>query len=199
MVLKKDAYERAEKTGFIYDFSIAIKKAGAYQLRIALRDHGTGKLGSANQFVEVPDVKKNRLLLSGVVLENLPVDAWKKRNEGEKSVSSDPLSDTSLREFKRGTVLNYGFSIYNAKLIGTSPKLSYQTRIFRDGKQIFEGAIQPVAAAGSDSKAVDFTGALALGTSMEPGDYVLQVVITDNLAKAPRNTATQFVAFEIVD
>jgi hypothetical protein len=34
---------------------------------------------------------------------------------------------------------------------------------------------------------------------MLPGDYVLQITIIDNLAKAKRNTATQFVQFEIID
>ena len=199
LVLKKEAFEQAEQSGFIYDFSFPIKKAGAYQLRIALRDHGSGKLGSANQFVEVPDMKKNRLLLSGVVLENLTAEAWKKRDAGEKLISSDPLSDTSLREFKKGTILNYGFTIYNAKLAGTAPNLSYQTRVYREGKQIFEGAVQPVVPSTADLKAVGFTGALSLGASMEPGDYVLQVVIIDNLAKSPKNSAAQFVTFEIVE
>jgi hypothetical protein len=34
---------------------------------------------------------------------------------------------------------------------------------------------------------------------MVPGDYVIQVTITDNLRKAKKNTATQFVQFEIVE
>jgi hypothetical protein len=34
---------------------------------------------------------------------------------------------------------------------------------------------------------------------MAPGDYVLQIVIIDNLAKASRNTASQFVQFEIIE
>lgn len=34
--------------------------------------------------------------------------------------------------------------VYNAKPAGTSSNLTYQTRIFRDGKPIFESAVQPV-------------------------------------------------------
>ncbi len=200
MTLQKDAFERAVKTGFVYDFSFPIKKAGAYQLRIALRDHATDKLGSANQFVEVPNLKKGRLVLSGILLENLEYADWKKRDAGQAVAKSDPLADTSLRQFRRGTVLSYGFAIYNARPVGASSNLTYQTRIFRDGKPIFESAIQPVVLMpGSDPKAVDFSGALALGTSMMPGDYVLQITITDNSAKAKNNTATQFVQFEVVE
>ncbi|MEO8042266.1 MAG: VWA domain-containing protein [Acidobacteriota bacterium] len=200
LVLKKEAFERAVKTGFVYDFSFPIKKAGAYQLRIALRDHGTDKLGSANQFVEVPNLKKGRLINSGVVLENLSYADWQKRGKGQAIAETNPLADTSLRRFKRGTVLNYGFTIYNAKgAAGSAPSLSYQTRIFRDGKPIFESAVRPVLSTNSDPKLVDFSAALALGTEMLPGDYVLQIVITDNLAKAKANSSTQFVQFEIIE
>ncbi|MEP7148889.1 MAG: VWA domain-containing protein [Acidobacteriota bacterium] len=200
LILKNEVFEKVLETGFVYDFSLPIKKAGAYQLRVALRDHGSDKLGSANQFVEVPNLKKGRLVLSGILLENLDYADWQKRNAGQVVGRSDPLADTSLRQFKRGTVLTYGFTIYNAKTTGTAPNLSYQTRVFRDGKPIFESSKQPIAnSSGRDAKAVNLTAALALGTEMEPGDYVLQIAITDNLAKPKENTATQFVQFEIID
>lgn len=198
VVLKKEAFDNVQKKGFVYDFSFPIKKSGAYQLRIALRDQGSDRLGSANQFVEVPNLKKGRLVLSGVVLDNLNYADWQKRDAGQ-AIESSPLLDTALRQFKRGTVLTYGFGIYNAKVVGAAPNLSYQTRVFRDGKPIFESAVQPVQPNAGDEKAVSFSGALALGSTMVPGDYVLQIVITDNLAKLKRNTATQFVQFELVD
>ncbi len=200
LILKNEVFEKMLKTGFVYDFSIPIKKAGAYQLRVALRDHGSDKLGSANQFVEVPNLKKGRLVLSGILLENLDYADWQKRNAGQLVGRSDPLGDTSLRQFKRGTVLSYGFTIYNAKIAGNAPNLSYQTRIFREGQPIFESSTQPVPSSSNrDAKGVNLTAALALGTEMEPGDYVLQIAITDNLSKPKENTATQFVQFEIID
>lgn len=42
-----------------------VKKPGAYQLRVALRDVASGRIGSAWQFVEVPDMSQGRLALSG--------------------------------------------------------------------------------------------------------------------------------------
>lgn len=205
MNLKKDVYERFLKSGFVYDFSFPIKKPGAYQFRVALRDHGSEKVGSANQFVEVPNLKKNRLTLSGVVLENIPFSLWEKRNakvagSDAPYEESNPLNDTSLRQFKRGTVLNYGFTIFNAKTAaGAQPNLTSQIRLFLDGKPIFEGQSQPLSTAGQqDPKAMSFAASLSLGTSMKAGEYVLQIVITDNLAKEKRKTVNQFVQFEIV-
>jgi hypothetical protein len=200
LTVKKESFARVLSKGFVYDFSFPVKKPGAYQLRVALRDHGSDKLGSANQFVEVPNLKKGRLVLSGVMLENLPYTDWQKREAGQQITGSNPLSDTSLRQFRRGSVVNYGFAIYNSKAVGSASNLSYQTRIFRDGKQIFEGAVQPVVPGTSeDPKTVAFNGALGLGSNMVPGDYVLQVTIIDNSAKQGRNTTTQFVIFEIIE
>lgn len=200
--MKKDVYERITKTGLVYDFSFPIKKPGAYQLRVALRDHGSDKLGSANQFVEVPNVKKNRLVLSGVALENVSFSEWKNRVEGKPSqAETTVLTDTSLRQFKRGSILVYGITAYNPKRNpqGTA-NLTYQTRLFRDGKPIYEGEAKPIPDDGKDdSKAVGFSSALQLGTVMEPGDYVLQITIIDSLAKEKRKTASQFVQFEVLE
>ena len=199
MSLKKDVYDRFMKSGFVYDFSFPIKKAGAYQLRVAMRDHGSGKVGSANQFVEVPNLKKNRLTLSGIGLENISFDNWNKRNSGiaVNDIESNPLIDTSLRQFKRGTVLNYGFTIFNTK---APANLTSQIKLFLDGKPIFEGNPQPVPTAGqTNPKAINYAASLNLGTVMKAGEYVLQIIITDNLAKEKRKTVSQFVQFEIVE
>jgi VWFA-related protein len=204
LTVTKDAHEKTLKSGFVYDFTFPIKKPGAYQLRVALRDQGSGKVGSANQFVEVPDIKKNRITLSGVVLENISYDLWQKREAAGSSSAvgeSAPLSDTSLRQFKRGTVINYGFTIFNAKSITGRPvNLTSQLTLFFEGKPIFVGKPQPISPrAGADTKAIPHASSLSLATKMALGEYVLQIVITDNLAKEKRKTVTQFVQFEIVE
>jgi VWFA-related protein len=201
VVLTKEAYERAMKQGLVYEFSFPVKLPGAYQLRVALHDHGSDKIGSANQFIEVPNLKKERLVLSGVILDNIPYEEYQRQSAGQPPSPgmSDSLGATSLRQFKRGTVLSYGFNIYNAKIIGTSPNLTFQTRIFRDGKPVFVSNPEPAVPAGVQNGTVAFSAALALGTSMVPGEYVLQIVITDNGARTNRNTATQYVQFEVIE
>ena len=42
---------------------------GVQQVRVVLRDPETELSGSASQFIEVPDVAKGRLALSGIVLQ----------------------------------------------------------------------------------------------------------------------------------
>lgn len=201
ITLEKRVYERFAKTGLVIDFTFPIKKPGAYQLRVAIRDPSSDTIGSANQFIEVPNLKKERLVLSGVVLENIGFDDWNLRKAGKPTTSNlDPMVDTSLRQFKRGTVLNYGFAVYNSKPGSVEGGgLSLLVRLYRDGKMIYEGNPQTIERPVTADKTLNASGSLALGTSMLPGDYIMQVVVTDKLAKEKYNSAGQFVQFEIVE
>ncbi len=200
--VSNDVYQEIKKRGIVYDFIFPIKKPGAYQLRVALHDKSSKKIGSANQFVEVPNIKKKRLVLSGIVLENITFEEWQKIAKGENPPrNSDPIGNTALRQFKRGTVLNYGVIAYNAKLNSSGkPDLSLQSRIFRDGKLIFEGKPKPITADGqTNMQSVQTSGSISLGTEMAVGDYVLQLIVIDNLNNKKRQIAAQFVPFEIVE
>jgi VWFA-related protein len=204
VTLDKNRYERFVKQGFVYDFAFPIKKPGGYQLRVALRDTKSEKVGSASQFIEVPNLKKNRLTLSGAALENTTFEVWQKRNVPNAPPApgdTDPLMDTALRQFKKGTVLNFGLVIFNAKLDAAKmPNLSSQMRLFKDGTPVFQSDPRPVASGQQpDTKAVNFLSSLSLGSSMTPGEYVLEIAITDNLAKGKYKAASQYIQFEVVE
>lgn len=201
VTLNKDRYRSFLERGFVYDFTFPMKKPGAYQLRVALRDHVSGRVGSANQFVEVPDLKRKRLTLSGAGLESMTFEEWEKRNSGRGITAGDPLTDTSLRQYKIGSVLNYGFVIFNAKTDSSKqPRLSSKIRLIKDGQIIFEGKPQPVSLSDRlDPETVNYMGSLSLGASLGVGEYVLEVAITDNLAKGKNATAANYIQFEIVD
>jgi hypothetical protein len=207
---KGDTYRKIINEGFVYHFAFPVKKAGAYQYRVAIRDSETQKVGSANQFIEVPNLKKERLTISGIILENLTTEQWRKltagspaptapANTNEREEGTDPMTDTSLRRFKRGTILRYGFELYNAKLDpARKPKLTSQMKIFRDGKPIFEGKIMPLEASGqTDLQRLKSAGAFNLSDDMQAGEYILQIIVTDELAKKKRQIAAQFVQFEV--
>ncbi len=197
---------KAKETGIIYDLPVPIVKAGAYQFRIALRDSATGKIGAVSQFIEVPNLKKNKLTLSNLILTNFTADEWKKVSLDRTATGADKsaLLDTTLRRFKRGTLLRYSYVIYNAKTgAAQKPQMEIQTRLIRDGKVLFEGS--PTAfnsAAQTDLKRLQAAGAITLGNDLATGNYVLQLVVFDNangVGGSKQKFATQFVEFEIVE
>ncbi len=209
--MKADKFEELLRDGIVYGFNFPVQKPGAYQMRVAIRDHATQSVGSASQFIEIPKLSKNRLKLSGMVIDNLSYEEWNRvqtagastieSSAKEKSANLTPSADTAMRKFKRGTVLNYGFEVYNPTVKGSKQTdLEMRTRVFRNGKLLFEGKTVPVAAPPkSNFKVIPVAGAVNLGTTLEPGDYALQVIVTDKLAKKKRQVTAQFVQFEIVE
>jgi len=207
------SYESILKDGFVYFITVPLKRPGAYQLRAALRDHGSERVGSASQFIEVPDVKKNRLVLSGIVLAATDSGARKKsagatgtegtatspQGEGEDLV--DSTNSAAVRRFHSGSVMSYGAIIYNAKPDKTSgrPQLQIQVRIFRDGQPVFTGKQQVFNLNNPpDLKRLGMSGALQLGSEMIPGEYVFQVIVTDLLADQKHRVSNQWIDFEML-
>ena len=205
--LKEETYRKALSDGLIYFFNVQIKKPGAYQLRMAVRDTASERTGSASQFIQVPDLKKNRLVLSGLIVNGL-ISAGAS-NETAVAPAGDvqlvasgpnPFTSTTVRRFRQNSTLAFGYVIYNARIDKTNlPQLTAQTRIFRDNKPIYVGSAMPINATGQpDLKRINIGTQLQLGNRLPPGEYVLQVIITDTLANEKYGTTTQWIDFEIV-
>jgi VWFA-related protein len=195
-VAEKD-YAEIVKRGLVYSMHVPVKTAGAYQMRVVLRDYMNGELGSATQFVEVPDVKSGRLALTGIALagEQTPTAAG---NTAEGQVEEiDPNATAAVRIFKPGTPIVYAYEILNAKVDREKkPQLLAQMRLFRDGKEIYAGAPAAMNGEGQNPQHMVALGRLQIGQA-QPGDYVLQVVVTDKLAKEKYRIAAQSMDFEI--
>ncbi|HMJ25408.1 MAG TPA: VWA domain-containing protein [Pyrinomonadaceae bacterium] len=219
--LPEALYKQAQRDGLVYYVTVPIKKPGAYQLRISLRDTSTERIGSASQFVEVPDLKKNRLALSGIVLRGeRPGDrsaaaaspnpsAAAAANQQADSATPEqnvadqqnPEASPAVRHFKRGMLMDYLFMIYNARLdkVTNKSQLVSQIKLFREGQPVFMGKENPLSFNGVvDPRRVVSGGALKLGTDLGPGEYVLQIIIKDMLADEKHRTVTQWMDFEIL-
>ena len=61
-------YEHLLNHGLVYTLNLPVKRPGFYQLRVAVRDAASERIGSATQFVEAPDLSTGRLTLSGIAL-----------------------------------------------------------------------------------------------------------------------------------
>jgi hypothetical protein len=170
------------------------------QLRVAVRDNVTERIGSANQFVQVPDLTTNRLELSGIYVSgaNPPASG---ATANEKKAEPDAMAGPAVRRLRHNQILSYSYSIYNAQLDGAGhPQLQTQMRLFRDGKEVFTG--KPLSfnpGQQTDMKRLNSGGRLVVGSVLAPGEYVLQVTVTDALARNRRyGTTAQWIDFEII-
>jgi VWFA-related protein len=207
--LTEAIYQKISRYGFTFNTTVPIKKPGAYQFRTALRDVASNRLGSASQYIEVPDVEKNRLLTSGLLIKGMPLDQYLKgltpgsmaKSATDAADDSDPMANTSVRQFRTPSAMVYALAIYNAKLDKTAgkPNLTIQARLYRNGELVFTGNAVPFELRDqTDPKRLGGGGAIQLGTSMKPGEYVLQIVVSDLLAKEKQRVVTQWMDFEIV-
>ena len=216
--------ERFLKEGMLYGMNVPVKKPGAYQLRIAVRDAASGRVGSASHYIEVPDVKKDRLTLSSLVITgNRP--ATKARDlltsvlgapgaaaaatetgalvvpGGEGLVGmEDPLASPASRVFRHGWYLDYACMVLNAGKLKKGAQLNSQVKLFREGQEVFAGEVFPVdLSAQADPARLVVARRLQLGTILEPGDYMLQLTISEAGASGGGRTATRWIDFKLVD
>ena len=253
--VRGETYQRVLRNGLVYFLNVPVQKAGAYQLRIAVRDAATERVGSASQFIEVPNLTKKRLTLSGLVVNGYDPKAGANRiaagtasntgtssntgtassagtasNAGAATNATAPANATpttavaatpsaaagsvaegasqepdaqasaAVRRFRPEMVMQFAYVIYNAQLDKTTrrPQIQTQLRLFRDGRLIFTGKTQPLNMTHqTDLARLVAGGGLQLGSDMTPGEYVLQVIVTDLLAKPKERTTTQWIDFEI--
>lgn len=172
------------KVGVSYRMDVPIKDPGGYQLRVAVRDSASGRVGSASQFVEVPNLRRRRLTVSGIVLSAAGV--------GEKG--------PAVRQFQPGDGVSYQLEIYNARrdADARAGNLEGKIQIFRDGRVVETAISETIKEIPGSPKRFVMSGAATLGPELLPGDYALQVTVTDKLAPQQHSVASQWIDFEIM-
>jgi VWFA-related protein len=217
--VREKNYERLLQNGFVYTVDFAVKKPGAYQLRFSLRDAASRRVGSAGQFIVVPNLGSGRLALSGIIVRGRtgesdgqaqtpggapPASPPAAPGEGQADqdvLTSDVRSSPGVRRFRPGMVLDYVYMIYNARTTSASPRprLTARARLFREGKLLYTGEETPVGTdRQEDLKRLGVLGQLHLSANAEPGEYALQIVVTDLLAPEKHRTVSRWIDFEIV-
>ena len=215
MRVREDAYQLAQQQGLIYTLNVPLHSGGAYQLRVAVRDLGSKRVGSASQFVEVPDLKKKQLALSGIVVAGLdpaatsaarlaPISASDPATgdkPGTLSSEREAQANPAVRRLRPGMTLNYAYSIYNAARDKHTSRAQLQTqvRLFRGTQLVYTGKVMVLDTdAPANTQPISAAGTVQLGANEKPGDYFLQVIVTDLLADQKHNTTTSWIDFEIL-
>jgi VWFA-related protein len=193
-------YERAAHDGLVYQLDVPAKKPGAYQLRVAVRDAVSAKLGSAAQLVEIPALVTNKIALSGITLSTedetskpIPDSA-----QGEGIGVAGTIANLATRRFRSSSNLFYSYVVYvgRAGKSTEAPALLAEVKLFREGALVYGGNAKPIDVAGQgDLERITGAGGLRL-TSLKPGAYVLQVIVKDQSGN--RGDATQLIDFEVV-
>ncbi|HEY6804960.1 MAG TPA: VWA domain-containing protein [Pyrinomonadaceae bacterium] len=175
-----------QDTGVVYNYKAKLAP-GLYQLRAAVRDEKTGKVGSATQWIEVPDLSKKQLALSSLLLRA------SKKNEAAPA-SAEPQFSVD-RHFHRGSQLNFLMFIYNATRnapASQSPDVTAQVEVLRNGAAVVSTPVRKLNMDGmADLGRIPYGGQFPL-EALQAGRYELRITITDRLAKSSASQRLQF-------
>jgi hypothetical protein len=163
-----DRLSEVQGSGFSYTKRMELKP-GSYQIRVGALEPETENIGTANAWVEVPDLAKGKLELSSVLLATA--------GETQQPLNGPQQLD-AIKAYKTGSMLVYYLMLYNAPS-STASELTIRSEIALNDKVIYESDPQPVSARmmGKDNKGIEIGGQLNL--DLEPGFYALRVEIKD--------------------
>jgi VWFA-related protein len=182
--LDPEAYRRARAHGLRYSVRLPVTRPGGYQVRAAVREARSDRVGTGARFVEVPKVGKDRVALSGVILTDV-------------AVPDRPLALT----FAPGSVVEYSCTVYDGRSTRTAGFLTTAT-VLRDGKPVYTSPQVPIAGAAADAGVVapvPFRGRLTLARDQKPGAYTLLLSVEPAVAPGERRAraATQWIDFDV--
>jgi VWFA-related protein len=198
--VSQKGYEKLLADGIASSLSFATKVKGAQQVKVAVRDVNTNKIGTASQTVNVPNFDKDSLSLSGVLLQNYTMTEWQNAQGGKSSLSPTDVANrmqanTARRQFKKGTVLSFNYAVYSAPSLRS--KSQTQFTVFKDGKEVFKGSPEELNIAPTGKmQRINRGGAFLLGTDMAAGKYVLQISVSGDGVK---QSETQQIDFELTN
>jgi VWFA-related protein len=179
-----------DRAAVIYEYRTPIKP-GIYQVRVAARHSKSERVGSAMQWIEIPDLSS-----AGLALSSLLFDV-------EEVKSSRPSANTQVqssvdRRFRRTAPLKILVFVYNAargSTVNARPNISVRARVLgNNGREIATTSERkPLIGDSTDFARIPCSVELNLN-SLSSGNYVLEVIVLDRITG---RTTSQLADFAI--
>lgn len=170
-----------QNSSSIYNSRLAVVP-GLYQIRVATRDINSGRVGSAQQWIEVPNLALGHLSVSSLLLGLQNVGPAKEQVQ----FSVD-------HRFARNAHLGFMAFIYNATRGPggpSAPNLSFQARLLKMGQPVLNTRWQKISMASQDQARIVCNGDLSLN-SVPSGQYTLELTVTDDANKTSVSQQTR--------
>ncbi|HKB64279.1 MAG TPA: VWA domain-containing protein [Pyrinomonadaceae bacterium] len=173
--------ESQDESATIYNYRVPLA-AGLYQVRIATRDRKSGQVGSAQQWIEIPDLALHRLSLSSLFLGLQNVQG---RGATAGAAGNPQVQFSTDHRFARNSQLGLLIFLYNAargESGKSKPEAMIEARLLRGGQVLQTMPMRSVTLETQDSARLAFGGEIPLD-SVPSGQYVIEIVATDQIAK----------------
>jgi hypothetical protein len=194
--------------GIRFSLLLPVKRPGAYYVRAAVKDVDSGKIGSAYQFIQIPDLKKNKLALSNIFVVNRQEDAdWIRAGRAKDLTPNvfapvlkrDGYRSPAMRQYNAGDNIRHMAVLYNAKRKKEKlPDLEVQSILYKDGAEFHKSEFRPLELNGvTNYDRIPITQKLILDPTLSKGDYVLELLVRDKNRKEKAGLTSQSMDFQI--
>ncbi len=184
--LAVNASAEVQKKNVQYDTGLSLPP-GKFHLKFVVRENQTGRMGSFETDLDVPDLKQEHLKMSSVVLAS-QVDPAKKGSTLNPLVRDGlEIIPSVTHVFSSAQHLRLYYEVYEPGRVGTSGHgihLVSSVALFRGKSKVFESApVELTELTASDRRAGVFQLDLSL-SGIAPGFYTCQVNVVDDAAGA---------------
>jgi VWFA-related protein len=172
----------------VYSYPITLPP-GLYQVRVAVRDEKNGRIGSTQQWIEIPDLSARKIVLSSLIVsERITTPAA--GAPGKDQLPQGRVTTRVDHRFPRNSFLRFLVFIYTQ--IGATPDIAIQVQILRSDQPVLTTSLRKVSTEGmSDLRRLPYAADISL-EQLPPGHYVLLVTAIDRLSKTSTSQSTRF-------
>jgi len=184
---------RQSGQAFVYNYHVSLSP-GLYQIRVGVRDEKSGKVGTVNEWIEIPNLSLHRLTLSSVMAREQPQLAASPAKT-DQNLPPRPIVRVDHR-FHRHSSLRFLVYIYNAARApaDSKPDVALQVQVLRDQQPVITTPLKEVSTAGIEALDQLPCGADLSLESLAPGHYLLLVTVIDRISKT---SASQEMRFDV--
>jgi VWFA-related protein len=178
------------KTDILFTYPAKLTP-GLYQVRVAARDDKGDKAGSANTWIEVPDLTQKKLAMSSLLLGERTQTTITNVSD---QPGANPVALSASHHFKRESTLRFLIFAYNAARSSTDqkPDVAVQVQVIRDDQPVLTTALRKLTVEGvADLERLPYAAEIPLA-ELTPGRYVLQVTLIDRVSKQSTSRQTHF-------
>jgi hypothetical protein len=171
---------------------------GLYQVRVAAREAKSGRIGSAVQWIEIPDLSKQQITMSSLLIAELKAAANKAGATGAFALAAPAptVRASTDRRIGRASKLRFVTFVYNASRgpsgIAT-PDVALKIQLLRGGKSVLADPLRKVTLKDvADLSRIPYIAEIPLN-GLPSGQYVLVVTALDQMTKSSTTQHIDFV------
>lgn len=170
-----------DQRGIVYKDSFELPP-GLYNIHVAVVDPKTLKVGTANDWIEIPDMSKRAVEIGGLLTASRPRMRTVAASGAQRADASTPANLQVLQaEWPRDAEMDLVAIVYSKR---NPRELRTQVSLLKNNQVVLEGPEQPVTPNGSTSEPYRVpVGARLSLAGLLPGHYTVRVQVRGNISK----------------